>query len=1250
MNFLIYTHVIINSIIIIIMSYITDLNERSQNENVIEITTQPNDVVTISISDEIDDIDILYETSEVEKTILTEQFVCNDKKLNKIYANKRLNSTQLATIYNTVANGIIDVSKYVNNASNNSDEAMAKPVVKMSAGALKIIEENKRSVYEKQMNDIISKMKIDADEIINSDLPTVPSLESKVHYYTLSMPNKIIKAIILRSLLTRYMNSSAESLIPLIFEFKNELLDFKSEWFVDNENNTDQTIPTNTSGNVNHRKARMQKKTVSTIIESFDFPTIVELTATVLTDRIKHAINQYVKNANGVITNGKIDPIKYQMVNSYWRLKPLSTWDKAVKKLNDWQLQGIEYIKNNESVVIAAPTSSGKTVLAQFCATKCFNKFYNKSQQTDKNQKHKSKQTKKSEIDDSDKQVLFVVPNSVLAMQVAASFNNAGIKTAMIVNEEEYNVDSENIKVIVATPCRAEEFMCESQAKLSYAIFDEIQQINSTEGEGIERLIKTVNCPFLILSATINEPENFCEYLKGVTGRDVKLLQYNKRFIVQQKHIWTGEQLLTLHPLNCIDTDYILKERFESGDLAMTARDVYAMGCDMANFFSEYNDTWGLHPNLHFDSSVPITMDMVETYEKYLKDKLLELALINNDRVSQYLHTYNIENGSVWTSDDNDTIHRIIDMFKALKTKNLLPALCFMMDRLKVIDLYTKLINTLTNIENKYFPWYSNFMGKLHDDIEEFNGNEEALKESISKSIIGRGNKNTEIQDRLNQCRREFIKTIMQKMCEKYANEIERSNGSPILSDDEKSMIDQFLNLDYAQRENEFITTQLSARCVRLPEFNQYSPTSLFSFRKTELSANTMRTIRRTVNNFIRQYGDKNFSSKISYDNIYLRGIERGIVLYTQSMSASFQRVVQELITNNQAPICISDDSLAYGVNFLTRSVVILGSTDNENIDVSKGVQMSGRSGRRGFDTQGHVVYARINYKGIMRGGYVPFIGKDTVTPFTLLPGKIFGNKDYVSSVVKYPIKEYMSKQPWDDKALLEDFKQLYNDDDLYKQDGIMSYLLWLYRDEPDIAYNIFILVSELLNFHKYVKTEEVIVVKTSNDAEHDDDITLSSDKTKSFRTIYKMPTTQINQVIELLIRVFDYDQNVTVDDDDDDNDFNSDVDNESVTDSVLESKDTRSPFKKMLTSDIWRIPLNMNNNDIIRSVTQKSIVNNTSVDSINEIINRIHHVILCTLKMYNLFAQIGNSKMVSLLNPAINEIISFNNKLKSAI
>jgi hypothetical protein len=545
----------------------------------------------------------------------------------------------------------------------------------------------------------------------------------------------------------------------------------------------------------------MQKSTVNASIEQFDYPTVKELSVDELSDRIKSAIRTYYSEANVIIQTVNINPIKYQMVDSYYRLKPLSSWDKSIKKLDDWQISAIRLIDENKSILITAPTSSGKTVIAQYCAIKSL------------------KINKESKI-------LFVVPNNILAVQVAGTFSNSKIHVGLYTNDEEYGNLAE-VNVIVATPSKAEEILCVGRYELSYAVFDEIQQINGFEGESIERLIRTIKCPFLVLSATVFEPENFCGFLSRVSGNDVELLQYNKRFIVQQKHVWTGNNLVTLHPLNCIDVNYIINDRFSSGDLAMTARDVYVMGCDMSIFFEDNT----LLPESYFNQDTPINIPMVEQYERFLKNKLVEYALENPDRVSEYLQIYNSMNTD-WTGEetDIDKIPKLIDMFKVLKSQQLLPALCFMMNNFAVLDMYKQMVTTMENIESHYFPWYQKFMENMHEYVENFVNNEDTLKESISKGIVGRGNKSKQIQDILNRHRRTLILDFLAQIETKYNTEISKTEQSLTLSDDEKSMIINFLRHDYAYKYNIHYTSQINAIDVKTPKFNPYAPTSLFSF------------------------------------------------------------------------------------------------------------------------------------------------------------------------------------------------------------------------------------------------------------------------------------------------------------------------------------------------------------------------------------------------------------------------------------
>ena len=45
-------------------------------------------------------------------------------------------------------------------------------------------------------------------------------------------------------------------------------------------------------------------------------------------------------------------------------LSPLNYWDSQDKKLDQWQINVIDHIKNKQSVIVKAPTSSGKSWVA----------------------------------------------------------------------------------------------------------------------------------------------------------------------------------------------------------------------------------------------------------------------------------------------------------------------------------------------------------------------------------------------------------------------------------------------------------------------------------------------------------------------------------------------------------------------------------------------------------------------------------------------------------------------------------------------------------------------------------------------------------------------------------------------------------------------------------------------------------------------------------------------------------------------
>ena len=75
-------------------------------------------------------------------------------------------------------------------------------------------------------------------------------------------------------------------------------------------------------------------------------------------------------------------------------------------------------------------------------------------------------------------------------------------------------------------------------------------------------------------------------------------------------------------------------------------------------------------------------------------------------------------------------------------------------------------------------------------------------------------------------------------------------------------------------------------------------------------------------------------------------------------MEVPFQRIAQSLFSQKKIPIVISDESLGYGINLPIRTVVMLGEENEvENIDPVIANQMTGRSGRRGIDREGNIIF-----------------------------------------------------------------------------------------------------------------------------------------------------------------------------------------------------------------------------------------------------------------------------------------------------
>ena len=226
---------------------------------------------------------------------------------------------------------------------------------------------------------------------------------------------------------------------------------------------------------------------------------------------------QYIKISNKLENLLKdYDYKTYMMKELGHLLPPLNFWDKGEFKFDDWQKEIINDIRNKKSIIIRAPTSSGKTFIAMSTGI-----YHDK--------------------------VLYVCPAKPVVYQVGANFSKMGYKVHYLVENMSHLSYNSKTNIFIGTPDMVEKYLPKFYINFDYAVFDEIHNMNSIIS--YENIIKLMNCNFLALSATIENIDYLRDIFKRIhPNKDIKLIEYHKRFINQQRWIY-NDKLLKVHPI-----------------------------------------------------------------------------------------------------------------------------------------------------------------------------------------------------------------------------------------------------------------------------------------------------------------------------------------------------------------------------------------------------------------------------------------------------------------------------------------------------------------------------------------------------------------------------------------------------------------------------------------------------------------------------------------------------------------------------
>jgi superfamily II RNA helicase len=191
--------------------------------------------------------------------------------------------------------------------------------------------------------------------------------------------------------------------------------------------------------------------------------------------------------------------------------------------LDKFQEDSINAIENNYSVVVSAPTGSGKTLIAEYIIDK-----------------HK----------DDDKRIIYTAPIKALSNQKYRDFSKeygeqkVGLMTGDI-------VINPHAKILIMTTEVYRNMAVSQDGELknvAYVIFDEIHYINDPERgyvweESIIYSLETVR--FLCLSATIPNAVEFSNWIQAIKKHEVKTVKAIKRNVPLEKSFYDYELGIT---------------------------------------------------------------------------------------------------------------------------------------------------------------------------------------------------------------------------------------------------------------------------------------------------------------------------------------------------------------------------------------------------------------------------------------------------------------------------------------------------------------------------------------------------------------------------------------------------------------------------------------------------------------------------------------------------------------------------------
>ncbi|XP_032154511.1 probable ATP-dependent RNA helicase DDX60-like isoform X5 [Sapajus apella] len=590
-----------------------------------------------------------------------------------------------------------------------------------------------------------------------------------------------------------------------------------------------------------------------------------------------------------------------------------------------WQRELLDVVDKNESAVIVAPTSSGKTYASYYCMEKVLR-------------------------ESDDEVVVYVAPTKAVVSQVAASVQNRFTKrlpagrTLCGAFTRDYRHNALNSQVLITVPeCFEILLLAPHRQKwvkrIRYVIFDEVHYLGREVGVKFwELLLVIIRCPFLIVSAAIDNPDLLTKWLHSVKqywkwadkimeekfisekqadkclnflkdhsyknqSYEVRLVLCGERYNDLEKHICSVKHddvhFDHFHPCAALTTDIIEKYGFPP-DLTFTPQESIQLYDTMVQVWETWPRAQELCPEefVLFKNKVVIKKLDVRKYEENLKAELTNW--IQNGKVKQ-VETV-LENLSPDSSSSSkDMVNMFPLLVEKLRQMDKLPAIFFLFKNGDVEKRAGSMCAFLEKIGTKSHPHTEchHYILDINEELKKVEGIVKVEKKTIKKK-------------------------------QKKPGKLERM------------LMDR----------PEYINFLMKLKTVKISEGCTYADVSALHSEITEENGLTLNTALKRV--------------KLTRRGEELTTLaQRGIGYHHSAMYFKEKELVEILFAKGLIRVVTATETFALGIHKPCKSVVF--AQDSVYLDALNYRQMSGRAGRRGQDLLGDVYFFDVPLPKIKR-------------------------------------------------------------------------------------------------------------------------------------------------------------------------------------------------------------------------------------------------------------------------------------------